>query len=89
VYEMTAHTVACLVYRGDEDYQRPFAALREWLVSSGIAVVGPKREVYLDEGGDGESVTEIQYPITLDCRLRRSSTDRRAVGEHRVRRRTS
>jgi DNA-binding transcriptional MerR regulator len=89
VYEMPAHAVACLVYRGDEDYQRPFAALQEWLVSSGVAVVGPKREVYLDEGGDGESVTEIQYPITLDCRLRQSSTDCRAVAEHRVRRRTS
>lgn len=65
VYEMRAHAVACLVYRGDENYQRSYAALHEWLVSSGLAVAGPKREVYLDEGGDGESVTEIQYPIAI------------------------
>ena len=40
-------------------------ALREWLASSGATVTGPKREIYLDEGADGEAVTEIQYPIAL------------------------
>ena len=65
VYEMPAHTAACLVYRGDDDHVRAYATLREWLESSGATVTGPKREIYLDEGGDGEAVTEIQYPIAL------------------------
>lgn len=65
VYEMSAHAVACLIYRGNDNYERSYAALHEWLVASGLAVAGPKREVYLDEGGDGESVTEIQYPIAI------------------------
>jgi DNA-binding transcriptional MerR regulator len=65
VYEMPAHTAACLVYRGEDDYLRAYATLREWLASSGATVTGAKREIYLDEGGDGEAVTEIQYPITL------------------------
>ena len=63
VYEMPAHTAACLVYRGDGDGASAFAALYEWIASSGAATIGAKREVYLDVGGDEEPVTEIQYPL--------------------------
>ena len=63
VYEMPAHTAACLVYRGDGDGAAAFTALYEWIASTGVTTVGAKREVYLDEGGRGEPVTEIQYPI--------------------------
>ncbi len=40
-----------------------FAALGEWLTVGGVTAAGSKREVYLDEAGDREPVTEIQYPI--------------------------
>ena len=64
VYEMPAHRVASLVYRGDEDYLGAYRAIRAWLEAAAVAVVGPKREVFLEEGrGHTESVTEIQFPI--------------------------
>jgi DNA-binding transcriptional MerR regulator len=32
----------------------------------GAEVIGPKREIYLDDGGgEAESATEIQFPINL------------------------
>jgi DNA-binding transcriptional MerR regulator len=71
VYEMPAHTAACLVYRGDENYPRAFAAIRDWLVSSGVTVTGPKRERYLGDGD--EPVTEIQYPIVVPTEERRDA----------------
>jgi DNA-binding transcriptional MerR regulator len=65
VWRMPAHTAACLVYRGSEDAPA-FAALSEWLTLTGSAIAGVKREIYLDAGGrDGDSVTEIQYPIAM------------------------
>ncbi len=63
VYEMPAHTAACLVYRGEDAEGLAFAALGEWLAVGGVTAAGSKREVYLDEAGDREPVTEIQYPI--------------------------
>ena len=63
VYEMPAHTAACLVYRGEDADGLAFAALGEWLATGGVTAAGSKREVYLDEAGDREPVTEIQYPI--------------------------
>jgi len=63
VYEMPAHTAACLVYRGEDAEGLAFAALGEWLTVGGVTAAGSKREVYLDEAGDREPVTEIQYPI--------------------------
>jgi DNA-binding transcriptional MerR regulator len=66
-YEMPEHTIACLVYHGEEDYKSAFGALASWIRSTGAGVAGPKREVFLHDGRDGrESVTEIQYPIVLD-----------------------
>ena len=45
----------------------PRVGRREAHLRAGVEVVGPKREVYLDDGrGDGESVTEIQFPIAAD-----------------------
>ena len=64
VYEMPAQPVASLVYRGDADFMSAYRAIRSWIVASGVDVIGPKREIYLDDGRrDGESVTEIQFPI--------------------------
>lgn len=64
VYEMPAHRVASLVYRGDSDYLPAYRAIRTWLTAGSAEVVGPKREIYLEDGGqDAESVTEIQFPI--------------------------
>lgn len=63
VYEMPADCVASLVYRGDADFMSAFRAIRSWIVASGVEIVGPKREIYLDDGHGGESVTEIQFPI--------------------------
>jgi DNA-binding transcriptional MerR regulator len=66
VYELPPQRVASLVYRGDHDFLPAYRALHCWIGASGVEVVGPKREVYLDEGGaDGESVTEIQVPIAI------------------------
>ena len=67
VYEMPAHTAACLVYRGEDAEGLAFAALGEWLTVGGVTAAGSKREVYLDEAGDREPVTEIQYPIAAQA----------------------
>ena len=62
--ELPGQQVASLVYRGDREYLAAYGAMRRWLATSGARIVGPKREIYLDEGGpDTESVTEIQFPI--------------------------
>jgi effector-binding domain-containing protein len=64
VYELPAQRVASLVYRGDREFLPAFRAIHQWVAMSGERVVGPKREVYLDEGGPAaESVTEIQVPL--------------------------
>jgi DNA-binding transcriptional MerR regulator len=64
VYEMPAASVASLVYRGDADFMSAFRAVRSWIEAGAAEIIGPKREIYLDDGrGDGEPVTEIQFPI--------------------------
>lgn len=65
VYELPAHRVASLVYRGDVDFMPAYRAMRAWIGASGVDVIGPKREIFLDDGHGGrrESVTEIQFPI--------------------------
>jgi DNA-binding transcriptional MerR regulator len=64
VYEMPAHRAASLVYRGEEDFPRAYHAIRAWLDAAPVEVVGPKREIFLEEGNpSAESVTEIQFPI--------------------------
>jgi DNA-binding transcriptional MerR regulator len=66
VYEMPAQPVASLVYRGDGDFLSAYRTIRSWITASGVEVTGPKREIYLDDGRrDGESVTEIQFPIRV------------------------
>jgi len=70
VYELPPQRVASLVYRGESDFLQAYRAMQAWIGTSGVAVVGPKREVYLEEGGpDAESVTEIQFPIAGAGRL--------------------
>jgi DNA-binding transcriptional MerR regulator len=66
VYDMPAHRVASLVYRGEQDFLPAFRAIRTWLVASGVEVIGPKREIFLADHPDAESVTEIQFPIGLE-----------------------
>jgi DNA-binding transcriptional MerR regulator len=62
--ELPAQRVASLVYRGDHEYPAAYRAMRSWLAKSGARIVGPKREIYLEDGAaDLESVTEIQFPI--------------------------
>jgi effector-binding domain-containing protein len=69
VYEVPAHSVASLVYRGDTEFLGAFRAIRAWTAAGGLEAVGPKREIYLEEGGPAvESVTEIQLPIASDPR---------------------
>jgi DNA-binding transcriptional MerR regulator len=67
VYEVPAHSVASLVYRGDTEFLGAFRAICAWTAAGGLEAVGPKREIYLEEGGPGvESVTEIQLPIASE-----------------------
>ncbi len=58
VHELPAQRVASLVYRGDDDYLPAYRAIRAWLGASGMAIAGPKREVFL-----ADALTEIQFPI--------------------------
>jgi DNA-binding transcriptional MerR regulator len=68
VRELPAQRVASLVYRGDEDYLAAYRAMRAWIAAGGARVVGPKRELFLEESGpEAESVTEIQFPIAADA----------------------
>lgn len=65
IFETRAERIASLVYRGDTNYAGAYRAVRAWIAASGAAVIGPKREVFLDDGrgaGD-ESVTDLQFPI--------------------------
>jgi DNA-binding transcriptional MerR regulator len=72
VFELPRQQFASLIYRGDTDYGPAFAAVRAWMSASGVESTGPKREVYLDEGGGGrQSVTEIQFPISSRPRVAR------------------
>lgn len=65
VRELRAQPVASLIYRGDNDYMRSYRAIRAWLSATGLEIAGAKRELYLEERNDEESVTEIQFPIRL------------------------
>src|SRR5262249_3483551 len=69
VHELSEARVASLVYHGDGNFIPPYRAMRPGLTRSGIEPAGPKREIYLDDGGrDTASVTEIQFPIELETR---------------------
>jgi len=65
VRELGAQPVASLVYHGDSDYMPSYRAIRAWLSATGVEIAGAKRELYLDDRGGNESVTEIQFPIQL------------------------
>jgi len=60
VREAPAQRVAALVYRGDHDYLPAYGALRAWIGRAGLAIAGPKRELFLRSP---TSVTEIQFPV--------------------------
>jgi DNA-binding transcriptional MerR regulator len=73
VYELPPMRVASLVYRGDDTFPAAYLAIRTWLSITGVDITGPKREIFLDEGGgDTLSLTEIQFPIAASPR---ASTD--------------
>jgi DNA-binding transcriptional MerR regulator len=60
VRQLPAQRVAALIYRGDTDYLPAYRALRAWIDCSGLAIAGPKRELFLRGAA---SVTEVQFPI--------------------------
>jgi DNA-binding transcriptional MerR regulator len=69
IYATPGHCVASLVYRGSKDFMTAYRIIRAWLAATGMEVIGPKREIFLEEGiRDDESVTEIQFPISLPDR---------------------
>jgi len=70
VRELPAQRVAALIYRGDVDYLPAYRTMRTWIERSGLAIIGPKRELFL-RGED--SVTEIQFPIGRGAAPTRSS----------------
>jgi DNA-binding transcriptional MerR regulator len=63
--ELPAGRVAVLVYRGDRDYAAAYRDLRSWIAITGLAIAGPKRELYLRS--PDEPVTEIQFPIAAEA----------------------
>lgn len=72
VHELPGHVMASLVYRGEQEYAPAYRAMRAWLAVSRASVVGPKRELFLGAGDDGEPVTEIQFPIALRTTVART-----------------
>lgn len=60
VREEPAQRVAALVYRGNTDYLPAYGALHAWIGRAGLAIAGPKRELFLRSP---TAVTEIQFPI--------------------------
>lgn len=74
VRQLPAQRVASLIYRGDTDYLPAYRAMRQWIGGSGLAITGPKRELYLRSP---ESVTEIQFPIAR--KAPRVTTERASV----------
>jgi DNA-binding transcriptional MerR regulator len=58
VYETAPRRVASLVYHGDANYPAAFHAVRAWMAASGVAMTGPKCEMFLEPG-----VTDVQFPI--------------------------
>jgi DNA-binding transcriptional MerR regulator len=69
VREEPAQRVAALVYRGDTDYLPAYGALRAWIGGAGLAISGPKRELFLRSP---TAVTEIQFPIARAAAARRA-----------------
>jgi DNA-binding transcriptional MerR regulator len=58
ISETGSQRIASLVYRGDANYAVEYQAMRAWIAASGVAMAGPKREIFLDE-----SATDLQFPI--------------------------
>jgi len=56
---------ACTLHHGTfAEIAESYTALGHWIASSGYAIAGPPREVYLTApADDGRSLTEIQYPV--------------------------
>lgn len=66
VYELPGCEMASVVIRGSYDqFTHAHAVILSWLESHSYVQNGPTREVYIRDSheGQGEAVTEIQYPI--------------------------
>jgi effector-binding domain-containing protein len=64
---LPAATMASTIHRGPYHQIKPaYEALVAWITDHGRSIAGPPRELYLNdpgEVGEGESLTEIQFPI--------------------------
>ncbi len=64
VYELPQAEVASSAHVGDfENLTRLHATLLSWMESNSYQVIGPYREIYLNEGDDSPSSVEVQYPV--------------------------
>ena len=83
VYAMPSHCVASLVYQGSNDFMPAYRAIRAWITAGGVEVIGPKREIFLDDGGpDDESLTEIQFPISVPEQTTDAGSDGKGWATH-------
>lgn len=56
--------MACTVHHGSLDYLlQAYAAIGQWIQANGYHIVGPCREIYLQDPHGDSPVTEIQYPV--------------------------
>jgi effector-binding domain-containing protein len=70
VRQLPAQRVAALIYRGDVDHVPAYRAIRAWIGMTGLAVTGPKRELFLR---GPSTVTEIQFPVERPARITRAA----------------
>jgi len=61
-------SMACTVHRGDYDLLgQAYEALLRWMEANGYEPDGTNRHLYLQtDRGEGENITEVQYPVTRD-----------------------
>lgn len=64
VYELPQAQVASAAHHGEfENLTLLHATLLSWIESNKYQIVGPYREVYVNEDGDRPSSVEVQYPV--------------------------
>lgn len=70
IYTLDAATMATTIHHGGySGLSKAYAALMEWIKTSGYEIVGPEREIYLrgpstpHAQDDKDCVTEIQFPV--------------------------
>jgi effector-binding domain-containing protein len=70
VYSLPGYEkAACLLYKGPfNNLGEPYDAIMKWMEENGYQIIGPCREVYLQEAvagkqDDPNTLTEIQFPV--------------------------